>query len=177
MYGMSRDDLRLLPHDPAWEEDFAAEKRRIAEAVRDPSVRIEHVGSTAIPTVHAKPILDIAILCGDGGLEPVAEGLQRLGYAYRGSFDGQPGHDYAVLDRGGVRLCQAHLFTAPTPDWHAKLTFRDVLRRHAELAREYDRYKLELAKTAANKADYAAIKSRWLDTFIAKVMSAAGQAR
>ena len=53
MYGMRRDELRLLPHDPAWEEDFRAEKGRITEHLKDPSARIEHVGSTSIPTVHA----------------------------------------------------------------------------------------------------------------------------
>ena len=68
---MRKDELRLLPHDPVWAEDFLAEKNRIADALGDPSARIEHVGSTAIPTVHAKPILDIAILCGGKGIEPI----------------------------------------------------------------------------------------------------------
>jgi len=67
MYGMKRDELRLLPHDPTWKDDFLAEKNRLAAGLRDGSIRIEHVGSTSIPTVHAKPILDIAILCGEGG--------------------------------------------------------------------------------------------------------------
>src|ERR1044072_6675002 len=104
MYGMRRDELRLLPHDPAWEEDFRAEKERIAERLGDPSARIEHVGSTSIPTVHAKPILDIAILCGGKGLAPLIRALEGLGYEYRGQFDEhQAGHYYAVRDRGGGR--------------------------------------------------------------------------
>ena len=87
MYGMRKDELRLLPHDPAWKDDFLAEKKRIADALRDPSVQIEHVGSTSIPTVHAKPILDIAILCAAEGIEPVARILLGLGYEYRGQLD------------------------------------------------------------------------------------------
>jgi GrpB-like predicted nucleotidyltransferase (UPF0157 family) len=176
MYGMRRDELRLLPHDPAWEDDFYAEKNRIADALGDSSVRIEHVGSTSIPTVHAKPILDIAILCGEEGVEPVALALRGLGYEYRGQFDDEVGHYYAVLDRAGVRLCQAHVFTEATADWHSKLRFRDVLRRNLELAREYDDYKLKLAKVAADKTEYAEMKSRWVDAFIAKVMSAEADA-
>ena len=173
---MRKDELRLLPHDPAWLDDFSAEKERIARALRDSPVRIEHVGSTSIPAVHAKPILDIAILCGEKGVGPVARALRGLGYEYRGRFDEEVGHYYAVLDRGNVRLCQAHIFTEATADWHSKLRFRDVLRQNAELAREYDAYKLELARAVADKTEYAEIKSRWVGDFILKVMSAAADA-
>ena len=172
MYGMRRDELCLLPHDPAWKDDFSAERNRIADALGDSSVRIEHVGSTSIPTVHAKPILDIAILCGEKGVEQLALALRRLGYEYRGQYADEVGHYYAVLDRENVRLCQAHIFTEATPDWHSTLRFRDVLRQNLELAREYDEYKLGLAKVAADKTDYAEIKSRWVDNFILKVLSA-----
>lgn len=172
MYGMRRDELRLLPHDPAWRSDFLAEKQRIADHLGDSSARIEHVGSTAIPTVHAKPILDVAILCGEQGLDPVIQALTGIGYEYRGQFDNQIGHHYAVLDMGNVRLCQTHVFTGATPDWHAKLRFRDVLRQDRGLAREYDEYKLGLAEVTADKTEYAEIKSRWVGTFMLKVMSA-----
>ena len=172
MYGMRKDELLLLPHDPAWEDDFLTEKNRIADVLGDHSARIEHVGSTSIPTVHAKPILDIAILCGEKGLEPAVQALLGLGYDYRRQFDDEAGHYYAVLDRANVRLCQAHIFTEATADWHSTLRFRDVLRRNLELAREYDDYKLGLARVAAHKTEYAEIKSRWVDAFMVKVMSA-----
>lgn len=162
--------MQLLPHDPAWKDDFLAEKSRIAAAVDDPSLLIEHVGSTAIPTIHAKPIIDIAILCGEKGLKPLARALLGLGYDYRGQFDEERGHYYAVLDRDDVRLCQAHIFTKANADWHAKLRFRDVLRQNAELAQEYDDYKRRLAEAVTDKSEYAETKSRWVDTFILKVM-------
>jgi GrpB-like predicted nucleotidyltransferase (UPF0157 family) len=129
------------------------------------------VGSTSIPTVHSKPILDIAILCGEQGLAPLIRVLEGLGYEYRGQFDEEAGHYYAVRDSGAVRLCQAHIFTEATPDWHANLKFRDVLRRDQELAREYDEYKRGLAAVVANKKEYAEVKSRWVDTFMLKVLS------
>jgi GrpB-like predicted nucleotidyltransferase (UPF0157 family) len=173
MYGMRKDRLQLLPHDPAWKDDFLTEKNRIAAALDDQSAVIEHVGSTAIPTIHAKPILDIAILRGGKGLEPVAQALTGLGYDYRGQFGAEPGHYYAVLDKDNVRLCQAHIFTEATADWLSKLKFRDVLRQHPELAHEYDDYKRRLAKVVASKSEYAEIKTRWVDTFILKVMRAA----
>lgn len=172
MYGMKKDELRLLPHDPAWKDDFLLEKNRVSGILHDPSVRIEHVGSTSIPAIHAKPILDLAILCGERGLEPVIGALLELGYDYRGRFDDESGHYYAVLDMNNVRLCQAHIFTEANADWHSKLRFRDMLRRSPGLAREYNEYKLGLAKVVANKTEYAEIKSRWMDTFILKVMTA-----
>ena len=173
MYGMKKDQLQLLPHDPAWEDDFLTERNRISASLDDRSVLIEHVGSTAIPTIHAKPIIDIAILCCGKELESLAQALLRIGYDYRGQFGEECGHYYAVLDRNNVRLCQAHIFTEANADWHSKLRFRDVLRRNPELAREYDDYKQRLAKVVANKSEYAEIKTRWLDTFILKVMRAA----
>src|SRR5215218_5300047 len=172
MFGMKNDELRLVPHDPEWKHDFLAEQKRLAGALTDPSACIEHVGSTAIPTVHAKPILDIAVLCGDGGLEAAVSAITKLGYVFRGQFDDEVGHYYAVLDRDDVRLCQMHTFTKATADWHSKLMFRDVLRQNLELAREYDEYKLNLAKTTTDKTEYGEIKTRWVDTFILKIIAA-----
>ena len=173
MYGMKRDQLQLLPHDAAWKDDFQKEKNRIAAALNDRTILIEHVGSTAIPTIHAKPIIDIAILCSVKGLDSLAQVLLRLCYDYRGQFGEECGHYYAVLDRNNIRLCQAHIFAQANADWHSHLRFRDVLRRNPELAREYDDYKQRLAKVVANKSEYAEIKTRWMDTFIQKVMTAA----
>lgn len=175
MYGMDKSNLQLMPHDASWKDDFLLEKRRIASAVGDSSVRIEHVGSTAIPAVYAKPISDIAILCGAKGLAPVIDALVRLGYEYRGQFGEQSGHYYAVLDKDNIRFCQAHIYVEENADWRSKLKFRDALSQNADLAREYSDYKLKLAKTAKNKSEYAEIKTKWVDKFILKVFAAADE--
>ena len=159
-----------MAHDVSWKDDFLAERERIESSVADSSIIIEHVGSTAIPTVCAKPILDIAILCGAESLEAVAEALPKLGYEYRGQFDEKSGHFYAVLDRDNIRFCQAHIYTQANDDWHLKLKFRDVLSKNLNLAREYNDYKLELAKMISDKSEYAAIKTKWVDTFILKIL-------
>lgn len=169
MYGMNRNKLCLLPNDPAWKEDFLAEKHRISAALQDRSVQIEHVGSTSIPSVHAKPNLDLAILCGERGIEPVAEALTSLGYDYRGLYAEASGYYYAVLDQNNVRLCQVHIYCEPNSDWHSKLVFRNILCKHLDLAQEYDAYKMGLAETKFDKSEYASIKTQWIDTFILKV--------
>jgi GrpB-like predicted nucleotidyltransferase (UPF0157 family) len=168
--GMNKKKLELLPHNPLWKEDFKAEKARILSAFEDSTVQIEHVGSTSIPNIHAKPILDIAILCGEKGLEAIINSLKNLGYDYRGQFDDEGGHFYAVLDKGDVRLCQAHIYSEANEDWFSKLKFRDVLSKNAELAKEYNDYKLQLAETISSKSEYAEIKTKWVDKFILKVL-------
>ena len=170
MYGMNKSELRLMPHDGAWKDDFTAERERIETAVTDSAIRIEHIGSTAIATVWAKPVLDIAILCGAKELKAVADALGKLGYEYRGQYDGESGHFYAVRDSDNIRYCQAHIYTLINADWHSKLKFRDILCENAELAREYNDYKLDLAQKVSNKSEYAEIKSKWVDTFILKVL-------
>ncbi len=130
MIGMNKKRLQLLPHNHLWKEDFATEKQRILSTMKDSSIQIEHVGSTSIPTVCAKPILDIAILCGDQGLETVISGFKSLGYDYRGQFDDEIGHYYAVLDKDEIRLCQAHIYTEKTEDWYSNLNSRLAFRKH-----------------------------------------------
>lgn len=167
---MNKKKLQLMPHDSTWKDDFLSESQRIKSAIDDSTIRIEHIGSTSIPNIYAKPILDIAILCGEKGLEIVANSLTQLGYDYRGQFDDEVGHFYAVLDKENIRYCQLHIYTDANTDWHSKLKFRDVLSQNAELAKEYNDYKLALAKTTTNKSEYAKIKDKWVDKFILKVL-------
>lgn len=139
-------------------------------AIDDSPIRIEHIGSTAIPGIYAKPILDIAILCDEKGLENLADALVKLGYEYRGQFDDEIGHFYAVLDKENIRYCQAHIYTKANADWNLKLKFPDVLRQNVELDEEYNDYKLDLAKRVSNKSEYAEIKDKWVDSFILKII-------
>ena len=170
MYGMKRSELRLVPHDPKWADDFIREKKRILAAVPNSNTRLEHIGSTSVPTVCSKPILDIAILCENDELEKLTFALTRLGYDYRGQFDDESNHYYAVLDRDGMRLCQTHIYTEANRDWHSKLAFRDALKNDPQLANEYNGYKLNLVKTGVRKKEYAGIKDKWMDTFVIKVL-------
>ncbi|HMP65953.1 MAG TPA: GrpB family protein [Pyrinomonadaceae bacterium] len=171
MYGMRRDELQILRHDANWKEDFLAEKGRISQCLGDVRVRIEHIGSTAIETIHAKPILDIAILSNEAGLIPLVRCLVELGYEYRGQYEEETDHYYAVRDEGPIRYCQMHIYTQATRDWESKLRFRDVLRRDLALAKEYNDLKLSLAETITDKKLYAEKKNSWVNTFMPKVLN------
>lgn len=167
---MDKSKLRLMPHDAAWKDDFEAECERIKSVIGGSSLQIEHIGSTSIPGIYAKPILDIAILCGEEKLEWVAENLRKLGYQYRGRYDEKDGHFYAVREENNIRYCQTHIYTEANDDWHLKMKFRDRLRQNKELAQEYNDYKLDLAKRVSSKSEYAEIKSQWVDKFMLKIL-------
>lgn len=171
MYGMDKSRLQLMSHSAAWKDDFAAESERIKNAVNDSSIRIEHIGSTSIPEIHAKPILDIAVLCDEKSLEKITENLRKLGYEYRGRYDEKSEeHFYAVREENNIRYCQAHIYTKANDDWHLKLKFRDALRQNAKLASEYNDYKVKLAQKVSDKSKYAETKSKWVDSFILKIL-------
>ncbi len=168
---MRRSELQLVPHDPLWCSEYAAEKNRIVGAAGD-DVRVEHVGSTAIEGIRAKPILDIAILCSPTSLNRVANAVESLGYEYRGKYDDRSDRYYAVLDEGDVRRCQLHIYTRPDTGWTNQIMFRDALRKRRHLAAEYERYKVTLAATIGNdKREYARIKSLWADGFVRRVLA------
>lgn len=164
---MNRKKLELRPHDTEWSDDFEREKSRILDASKDETIKVEHVGSTSIPDIVAKPILDLAIVAGQKGLDAVVAGLKELGYDYRGEFEPhEPDHFYAVLDLGDVRFCQAHIYETETDDFRLKVEFRDRLSSDAALAKEYNDYKIGLAAKVSDKSEYAAIKHDWLGDFI-----------
>jgi len=171
MIGMRKSELQLVPHDPLWRSEYEAEKNRIIGAAGD-DVRVEHVGSTAIESIRAKPVLDIAILCSPASLDRVANAVESLGYKYRGKYDDQPDRYYAVLDEGDVRRCQLHIYTRRDAGWTSQIMFRDALGKHRHLAEEYERYKVMLAATTGNdKREYARIKSLWADEFVRRVLA------
>jgi putative glutamine amidotransferase len=152
--GRSRE-YGLVDHDPAWPERFAAEAERIVQALEPELVeRVDHVGSTSVPGLAAKPIVDIqlslvALTPRDAYVGP----LQGLGYRWVvDPWDDQ--HEYFSLDQGGERRFQIHVCLAGGEWQRRHLAFRDALRREPETAAAYERLKRELA--AAHPRDIMA---------------------
>lgn len=139
--------IRVVGHDPTWSAKFEAEAARIAEAVGDATVRIHHIGSTAIPQTKAKPIIDILLeVTSHGVLDQKAPKLEALGYEAMGEF-GIPGRRYFRLDDAdGTRAHQLHAFEAGVPNVVRHVAFRDYMRAHPSIAEEYGAMKERLAK-------------------------------
>lgn len=140
---MTAPTLRLVPYDETWPMEFAAEAARIERACAGLPIRLEHIGSTAIPGLSAKPVIDIlAGRPGNVSGDAYVPAFKQLGYEHKGSF-GIPGRNY--FRRGSPRTHHVHLVSWSSEFWQDHLLFRDYLRTHPLVAREYDTIKRELA--------------------------------
>jgi GrpB-like predicted nucleotidyltransferase (UPF0157 family) len=167
--GLRRGDVRLVRHQPGWSRAFARERDALARRIGGPSVRIEHVGSTAVADLMAKPIIDIAI--GVESLDVVAGWpgiLGSEGYSFFGDREGRGEHFYAKgpEDR---RTLYLHVLPARSRRWADYLRFRDALRASAANRREYEDLKRRLLAThRQDRSAYTESKA----AFIRKILGA-----
>jgi GrpB-like predicted nucleotidyltransferase (UPF0157 family) len=140
----------IAPHDPRWSEEFRAEAARIAAALGSNAVGVHHIGSTAIPTIGAKPIIDVLVEVVEvAAIDERNGAMEALGYEPRGEF-GIPGRRFFRKDDSrGVRTHHVHAFAAGTAEVVRHLAFRDFMRAHPDWARRYD----ELKRRAAAECD------------------------
>ena len=136
----------IVPYDPAWMSRFEAESARVEEALGDQVVRLEHVGSTSVPGLGAKPVVDIQVSVRT--MVPRAtyvEPLVRLGY--RWALDPWTDeHEFFSRDVDGRRAFHLHVCEQGS-EWEVRhLAFRDWLRNHPEDAAAYERLKRDLAE-------------------------------
>jgi len=137
----------LVPHDPAWAEEFGREAGAIAAALGDVLLEVHHIGSTAIPRIVAKPVIDIlAVVTAAGPLDGRAPRLEALGYRGLGEL-GIAGRRYFRKERApGIRTHHVHAFAAGSPEIRRHLDFRDYLRTHRDAAKAYAALKRDLAR-------------------------------
>jgi GrpB-like predicted nucleotidyltransferase (UPF0157 family) len=152
--GAERREIRIVDHDPAWPERFARERERIAAALSPVARRIDHIGSTAVPGLAAKAIVDIQISVPDVEDEPsYLDALLAAGYRHRVR---EPGHRMVRTPRRDVHV---HI-CASGGEWERRhLLLRDWLRRDRADRESYQRLKRELARGDwADMNDYADAK-------------------
>ncbi len=133
--------------DAAWEQDFSDIKAELADALVELALGIEHVGSTSVPGMAAKPVIDIDVVIKDGSLlEETICRLGRIGYQHEGDL-GIAGRE-AFRYEGKEHLKKHHLYVCPqdSPELKRHIAFRDYLRANPEAAEEYSRIKTEGAE-------------------------------
>jgi GrpB-like predicted nucleotidyltransferase (UPF0157 family) len=170
----------LCPHDPRWAECARAERARLAEVLGPWLVDgVEHVGSTAVPGLAAKPIIDLMASVTDPGVV-VGEAGERLaaaGWCYvPPELDQHPYRRFYVKPdaSGQHRIAHLHVIRAGHPRWAEQITFRDALRADDRLAQSYADLKRRLAEQHEDDREaYSAAKAG----FVAEVLrDAAGAA-
>lgn len=164
MLGLKHNVNLLVDYDPGWEAAFADEKRRIAEALGDVAKGIEHYGSTAVPGMRAKPILDILV-----GVSPIDDWakckapLEGLGYDYAANA-GVPDHHIFGRGRDSTeRTHLVHVVEFEGESWRMGIALREALRRDAALRASYLEAKEHAAAAAPQgRAKYNEIKGPYL---------------
>ena len=169
--------IEIVDYDPAWAEAFAGISRAVAAALGPLALRIEHVGSTAVPGLGAKPIIDLDVVIESTAvLPPVVEALETLGYTHEGDggIAGREafGREAATVpaDGSGRAWPAHHLYVCPgdSEELRRHLRFRDYLRGHPEAAARYDALKRDLARRHANDIDaYVEGKSAFVEGILA----------
>jgi GrpB-like predicted nucleotidyltransferase (UPF0157 family) len=137
------DPIEIVDYDPAWPARFEAMRARLARALGATGVRIDHVGSTAVPGLAAKPIVDIQVSVPDvADAASFKDAIEAQGFASRMI---EPGHHYFRPPPGVPRDYQVHVCTISS-DWEWRhLLFRDYLRADAETRAAYEALKRDLA--------------------------------
>jgi GrpB-like predicted nucleotidyltransferase (UPF0157 family) len=165
MLGVPQGKVRLLDYQDDWPEAFARERRRLEEALGDPVVAIEHVGSTAVLGMRAKPLIDVMI-----GLRRLEDHeaciplMEALGYEYKGEF-GIPGRHFFVL--GDPTTHHVHMVEHGLHFWRLNLHFRDMLRRDPAARDRYVAEKIRLAEEHADcREKYTAGKNDIIQTLL-----------
>jgi GrpB-like predicted nucleotidyltransferase (UPF0157 family) len=165
MLGLKQGVVELVPHNEQWHQIFAEEAARLRNVIGEFVAAIEHVGSTSVCGIAAKPILDIAAAVSDkaSGEKCVAP-LENIGYEYRGE-NGIEGRFYFV--KGKPRTHHLHILLSGSDQWRNHLFFRDYLRQNPTAARAYDKLKKELARKFKTDRD---AYLEWKGVFVEKIL-------
>lgn len=167
--GREQRSIVIVDYDPAWPARFELERERIARALGAFALRIDHVGSTAVPGLAAKPIVDIAVSVVDPADEVIIAPMEGAGYELRVR---EPDHR---MFRTPQRDVHVHVWRDSDPEVERHLRFRDWLRKSPEDRLAYERLKRDLAgRDWPDMNYYADAKGELIDEIIAR---AGGPAR
>jgi GrpB-like predicted nucleotidyltransferase (UPF0157 family) len=166
--------VSVVPYDADWPARYGREARALAAALGETAVGIEHIGSTSIPGLAAKPTIDILVGTGDTELSEAAlRAMHSLGYEYRVEM-GAPGRRYFRKGPRYPRDFNVHIVLWRGSLWHNYLAFRDYLRDHPQRAMEYAEVKQQALASHEGSlmANYATAK----EPFIAETLRRHGPA-
>lgn len=174
--------IEVVDYDPAWPALFETESARLAAYFPPGSIRrIEHVGSTAVPGLAAKPIIDILVGVDDFDfvVDSVAPAMERAGYDYflrpELGDDGSRYPWFIGRDASGARVSHIHVALIDDAPLWDRVIFRDHLRSHGDAALEYAKLKHELAaRFSGDREAYTRAKTEFIAGATARARASAG---
>ena len=151
----------VLPYDRTWKSDFEEIKREIEGAIGDLMIGIEHVGSTSVEGMSAKPIIDIDVIIQDYAVfDAVVRRLEAIGYIHEGNLGIKDREEFKYANKPHLR--QHHLYVCPqqSEELHRHITFRDFLASNPESVKKYSAVKEKAAQLFPDNIEkYIAYKS------------------
>lgn len=160
--------VEVVPYSPAWPRLFEEVAAELRAALREvPSASVEHVGSTSVPGLAAKPVLDIDVIVPGGQVPAAIAALESIGYTHRGDLGVKDREAFTAPDESPRR--HVYVCVAGTLNLRNHLAVRDVLRSRPDLREAYAAVKLRLAADPAMDIDtYIAGKSAVLQQVLAE---------
>jgi GrpB-like predicted nucleotidyltransferase (UPF0157 family) len=163
--------IEIEDYDPRWPEQFQQHEGVVARVLGDTTLRIEHIGSTSVPGLAAKPIIDMLLVVADSGNEAAyLPALEAAGYVLRVR---EPAfHEHRML-RTPARDVHIHVFSLGCPEIERYLTFRNRLRSSVHDRQRYEATKRNLAAQSwPDMSDYADAKTEIVESIIAAARAA-----
>jgi GrpB-like predicted nucleotidyltransferase (UPF0157 family) len=146
MLGLQYGCVQLVPSHPEWVDAFREESRLLAGTLAGISCEVEHIGSSSVPGLLAKPIIDIAVGVSDeASAEAAITAIVTAGYEYRGDAGTEGGHVLVRESEPLVRTHHVHVVRLGGTQWEAYLLFREHLKQSEASRRAYSAEKQELA--------------------------------
>ena len=175
LIGLKRGTVKIVPYNPAWAQIFEQEKLALKKMFGDRILAIEHVGSTAVPELPAKPIIDINVaITSLIDVQDFIEKLPTLGYQYLPNRSYPvPEYDYRHFFIKGPESNRTHhlkLIELYNKEWKDSILFRDYLRLNKEARDRYTTLKQQLTeKYADDRASYTEGKTEFIHEIIRQV--------
>lgn len=150
MIGLRKGTVQVVAYQTAWRDLFEQERRILYQHLRHLVLDIQHVGSTAVPDLEAKPIIDIAIaVTSVARIAQCRQPLSTLGYIDRGDKGREGGYLFVKESTPNVRTHHLHMVAKDDPQWDNYLRLRDMLREDKLLRTEYAKLKHALQQEFA----------------------------
>ncbi|MCL0103726.1 GrpB family protein [Dehalococcoidia bacterium] len=169
--GLKRGTVEVVPYRSEWKQFFNEEKNIILNEIRDFVVDIQHVGSTAVPGLKAKPIIDIAIAINSRSVIPeISRRLETIRYIDRGDGGKDGGYLFIKELAPEVRTIHLHVMEISDPQWKNYLDFRNILQTDKSLRARYANLKDELKKQYSDdRKSYTSGKNVFIENVLEEI--------